>query len=135
MSGSNKFGDWDTLWNEYTKSLEKWKEVFESFQKMTQEMQTKYNQVIEKASTESSKTTMEEFGQNWQKAMNDAGAKSLTQFNENWQKAMSDYGAQAFKNFGQSWEQSVNESGMDTIKAYGEMMNKFAETWKKMWRT
>ena len=34
---------------------------------MTSEMQAKYNEVMEKAASESSKTTMEQFGQNWQK--------------------------------------------------------------------
>jgi len=28
----------------------------------------------------------------------------------------------------------MNESTFEPMKAYGDMMNKFAETWKKMWK-
>ena len=116
MSDPKTFGDWDTLWNEYSNALEKWREVFETFQKSTTEMQEKYNEVMQKASTESSKDTMKEFGENWQKAMNDAGIN-------------------AFKQFGESWQKAMNDSGMESVKSYGEMMNKFADTWKKTWRS
>jgi len=48
MSDPKSYGDWDTLWNEYSNALEKWREVFETFQKSTTEMQEKYNQVMQK---------------------------------------------------------------------------------------
>ena len=116
MSNPQSFGDWDTLWKEYSKALEKWREVFETFQKSTVEMQEKYNEVMGKASTESSKDTMK-------------------QFSDGWQKAMNEYNANAFKQFGENWQKAMNDSGMESVKAYGEMMNKFAETWQKMWRS
>ncbi len=50
-------------------------------------------------------------GKNSKKATNIADPDMLKQF-ENWQKIMS-------------------ESYLQSMKAYGEMMNKFAETWKK----
>jgi len=49
--------------------------------------------------------------ENSQKAINIASPDMVKQF-ENWQKIMS-------------------ESYLQSMKAYGEMMNKFAETWKK----
>ena len=49
--------------------------------------------------------------ENWQKMTNVAGPDMLKQF-ENWQKTMS-------------------ESYLQSMKAYSEMMNKFAESWKK----
>jgi len=134
MSETKSPGGWDSLWKEYTNSLEKWREVFESFQKITNEMQTKYNEVMEKASSESGKDSMQEFGQNWQKAMNEAGITAFKQFGENWQKAMDDYSVNAFKQFSESWQKSMSESGLESMKTYGEMMNKFVDTWKKMWQ-
>ncbi len=38
--------EWENLWQEYSKGLEKWKEVFETFQKATMDMQKKYNEVV-----------------------------------------------------------------------------------------
>lgn len=115
MSKTNKTGEWDTLWAEYSGVLKKWMQDFESLQKTSTEVQEKYKEVMSKAISESSQKTMAEFHENWQKAMTQAGAEALKRFGENWQK-------------------SVSESGMDQLKTYGEMMNKFAETWQKMWR-
>jgi len=120
MSKSSKqpssTADWDKMWQEYTSALDQWKLIFDSFQKACVDMQQKYNNVMEKAATESSKDTMKEFGENWQKAMNE-------------------YTGNAFKQFGENWQNTMSESAMESFKAYGDMMNKFAETWKKMWRT
>jgi hypothetical protein len=107
--------DWNKLWNEYTTALDKWRLSFQSLQKASSEVQTKYNKVMEKAITESSQTTMNQFLDSWKKAMDKAGLNALKQFGENWQKAM-------------------DQSGMGQLKTYGEMMTKFAETWEKMWR-
>jgi hypothetical protein len=107
--------DWDALWNEYTKSLKTWMQAFESLRKAGIDVQTKYNEVMKKALSESSKKTMNEFTENWQKAMGQAASNALKEFGNNWQKSM-------------------NQSGMEQLKTYGEMMNKFAETWQKMWR-
>ena len=41
--------DWEKLWQDYSKSLENWKQLFESVQKANAEMQEKFNQVMEKA--------------------------------------------------------------------------------------
>ena len=68
MSEEKVKGEWDTLWQEYSKIWEKWREVFETYQKTTLEMQAKYNEVMEKAASESSKDSMKEFGDNWQKS-------------------------------------------------------------------
>ncbi len=113
MSKTTK--DWDVLWNEYTKSLKAWMNAFESLQQAANDVQTKYNEVMKKALTESSKQTMKDFTENWQKTMSQAAANSFKEFGENWQKTM-------------------NQSGMEQLKTYGEMMNNFAETWQKMWR-
>lgn len=126
-------GEWDNLWKEYTKALEKWREVFELFQKTTSDMHEKYNELMKKAATDSSKDAMKQFGENWQKAMKEAGISAFNQFNENWQKAMNEWGTDAFKQFGKSWQMSMNESGLESMRVYGEMMTKFAETWNKMW--
>jgi hypothetical protein len=29
----------------------------------------------------------------------------------------------------------MTDSGMDSVKSYGEMMYKFADSWKKTWRS
>ena len=73
MSKSSKSTtEWDNQWKEYSKMLENWKEVFQTFQNTTHEMQKKYNEVMEQAATSTSKDTMKQFGENWQKAMNQA---------------------------------------------------------------
>ena len=73
MSTTKKSPDeWNQLWQEYSKVLDTWKEVFETFQKTTMEMQKKYNEVMEQAANNSSKDTMKLFGENWQKAMTQA---------------------------------------------------------------
>jgi hypothetical protein len=114
MSKEHTQKDWDDLWIEYNKSLKAWMQSFESLQKATKDVQSKYNDVMAKAIRESSDKTMSQFTDNWQKAMSDAGVNTFKQLGDNWQKV-------------------VNQSGMDQVKAYGEMMNKFAETWQKMW--
>ena len=125
--------EWNNLWQEYAKVLDKWREVFDAFQKATLDMQKKYNEVMEKAANNSSKDTMKLFGENWQKAMNQAGTDAFKQFSENWEKAMNEYTTNAFKQFSENWQKSFSQSGMDSFKSYEEMMNKFAETWKNMW--
>jgi len=134
MSEENKSGmNWDVIWKDYSTALAKWQEVFDLFQKTTSEMQTKYNEVLEKASSESSKDTMKLFGENWFKSMNPSGTEPFKQFGENWEKAMSEYSGQAFKQFSDSWQKTLNDSALESMKTFEEMMNKFAETWKSMW--
>ena len=107
--------NWTKLWNEYTSALEKWRVSFQSLQKASSDVQTKYNEVMEKALNESSQSNMNQFLDSWKNAMNKSGLNALKQFGENWQKTM-------------------DQSGMGQLKTYGEMMTKFAETWEKMWR-
>ena len=114
MSKDSKTNEWDSLWGEYSKSLENWKSIFEQFQKASNDMQTKFNQVWEKASAESSPETIKDFTENWQKSMTDTNASVFKQFTENWQ-------------------QTLSSPGLEQMNAYGEMMKKFAETWKSMW--
>ena len=114
MSANSKNNEWDSLWGDYSKSLENWKSLFEQIQNASNDMQTKFNQIWEKASAESSPETIKDFTENWQKSMTDANASSFEQFTENWQKALS-------------------SSGLEQMNAYGEMMKKFAETWSSMW--
>ncbi len=114
MSEQDKSNEWDSLWQEYTKSLDAWKSLFEQMQNASNDMQAKFNQVWDKATVESSAETMKLFGENWQKALNDSNADVFKQFAENWQKTLS-------------------SSGLEQMNAYGEMMKKFAETWNSMW--
>ena len=72
MSANSKSNEWDSLWGEYSKSLENWKAIFEQFQNASNEMQTKFNKVWEKAGAESSTKTMKDFTEKWQKSMSDA---------------------------------------------------------------
>ncbi len=125
--------EWENLWQEYTKVLEKWREVFDAFQKATADMQKKYNEVMEKAASNSSKDTMKLFGENWQKSLSQTGSDAFKQFSDNWEKAMSEYSSNAFKQFSENWQKSISQSGMESFKSYEEMVNKFAETWKNMW--
>jgi hypothetical protein len=110
----SKNNEWDSLWGEYSKSLETWKSLFEQFQNASNDMQTKFNKVWEKANSESSTETIKDFTENWQKSMNNANASVFKQFTDNWQKTM-------------------DFSGLEQMNAYGEMMKKFAETWNSMW--
>ena len=126
--------DWDKLWQEYTNVLEKWKEVFQTFQNTTLEMQKKYSEVMEQAATTSSKDTMKQFGENWQKSLNQAGNDTFKQFSANWENAMNEYTSNAFKQFSENWQNTLNQSGMESFKSYGDMMSKFADTWKNMWQ-
>ena len=68
MSKEAKSNEWDSLWQEYTKSLENWKTLFEQVQNANNDMQAKFNEVWEKATKESSLDTMKSFGENWQNA-------------------------------------------------------------------
>jgi uncharacterized protein YaaW (UPF0174 family) len=133
MSEESKNNEWDSLWGEYSKSLENWKSIFEQIQNASNDMQTKFNQVWEKASDESSPETMKLFGENWQKSMTDAGMKSFKDFGENWQKSLNDANASVFKHFAENWQKSLSSSGLDQMNAYGEMMKQFAQTWSLMW--
>ena len=133
MSTDSKSNEWDSLWGEYSKSLENWKSIFEQIQNASNDMQIKFNQVWEKASAESSPETIKQFGENWQKSMTDAGMKSFSDFTENWQKSMTDTNTSAFKQFADNWQKALSSSGLEQMNAYGEMMKKFAETWTSMW--
>ena len=133
MSKDEKSNEWDSLWQEYTKSLENWKNLFEQVQAANNDMQAKFNEVWEKATKESSLDTMKLFGENWQKALNEAGMKSFQEFSEAWQKAMGASGTDAFKKVTESWQKNLLGSGMEQMEAYGKLMKKFAETWSAMW--
>ena len=133
MSTNSKNNEWDSLWGEYSKSLETWKSMFEQFQNASNDMQTKFNQVWEKASSESSAETLKDFTENWQKSMSNAGITSFKDFTENWQKYMNDVNGSSFKQFTDNWQKTLSSSGLEQMNAYGEMMKKFAETWNSMW--
>ena len=133
MSANSKNSEWDSLWGEYSKSLENWKTIFEQFQNANNDMQTKFNSVWKKAGAESSTKTMKDFTEKWQKSMSDAGITSFKEFTEKWQKSMSDANASAFKEFTDNWQKALSSSGMEQMNAYGEMMKKFSETWNSMW--
>ena len=62
MSKEDQSGEWDSLWQGYTKSLENWKTLFEQVQKANEDMQEKFNDVWDKATKESSLETMKLFG-------------------------------------------------------------------------
>ncbi len=125
--------DWQKLWDDYTKSFETWKQMFESIQKAGAEMQANFNRVIEKAAKESSSDTMKQFGDNWKKAMSTADMDAFKQFGDGWQKAINESTTDAYKQFAENWQKSLTSSGMDQLKSYGDMMGKFAETWNLMW--
>jgi hypothetical protein len=115
MSKSNTPNDWEKLWFDYNKSLKTWMGAFESLQRATEEVQSKYRDAMAKAIKESSD-------------------KTLQQFFDNWKKSMSDSGIDVFKQFGDDWQKVLSQSSMLQVKTYGEAMNKFAETWQKMWQ-
>jgi len=135
MSKEEKSNEWDLLWQEYTKSLENWKTLFEKIQNANKDLQAKFNEVWEKAAKESSPDNMKSFGENWQKGLNDAGMKYFKEFSDAWQKAIDETGTDAFKKFGESWQNSLLVPGMGQMEAYGDSMKKFAETWTSMWPT
>jgi hypothetical protein len=114
MSKQNPPEDWNKLWIEFNKSLKAWMGAFESLQRATNNVQSIYHDAMAKA-------------------LRDTSDKTVNQFTENWQKSMSDAGITAFKQFGDDWQRVLNQSSMYQVKTYGEAMNKFAETWKKMW--
>ena len=133
MSKEVKSNEWDSLWQEYTKSLENWKTLFEQVQNANNDMQAKFNEVWEKATKESSLDTMKSFGENWQNALSNAGMNSFKEFSDAWQKALNDTGADAYKKFAETWQKNLVGPGMGQMEAYGELMKKFAETWSSMW--
>jgi Skp family chaperone for outer membrane proteins len=135
MSKEEKSNEWDSLWQEYTKSLENWKTMFEQVQNANNDMQAKFNEVWEKASKESSLETMKSFGENWQNALSNAGMNSFKEFSDAWQKALNDTNADAYKKFAETWQKNLLVPGMGQMEAYGELMKKFAETWSSMWPT
>jgi len=67
------------------------------------------------------------------KALGGSSQNTVSQFMENWQNAMSQGGLDALKQFGENWQTMTSQSGFDQLRTYGEMMNKFAETWSKMY--
>ena len=106
--------DWEKFWNEYNKALKTWMDSFESLKDATTNVQSKCNDVMEKA-------------------IKDSSDKTLSQFIETWQKSMSDEGIKAFQQYGDNWQKIFSHSGIEQVKNFGELMNKFAETWIKMW--
>jgi len=46
MAKAANVKEWDLLWQEYTKSLENWKKMFEQAQEANNEMQARFNDVI-----------------------------------------------------------------------------------------
>ncbi len=133
MSKEEKSNEWDLLWQEYTKSLDNWKTLFEKIQNANKDMQAKFNEIWEKATKESSLETTKLFGENWQKALNDAGMKYFKEFSDAWQEATKETGTDAFKKFGESWQNSFLVPGIVQMEAFGNSMKKFAETWTSMW--
>lgn len=133
LMSEEKSNEWDSLWQEYSRSLENWKKLFEQIQTASNEMQAKFNEVWEKATKESSMETMKLFGENWQKALTEAGMKSYKEFGDAWQKALSESNTATFKQFAENWQKTLSSSGMEQMQAYGEFMKKFAETWSQMW--
>jgi hypothetical protein len=133
MSKEEKANEWDSLWQEYTKSLENWKTLFEQVQNANNDMQAKFNEVWEKASKESSLETLKSFGENWQNAFTNTGMNSFKEFSDAWQKALSETGSDAYKKFAETWQKNLIVPGMGQLEAYGELMKKFAETWSSMW--
>jgi len=133
MSKEEKSNEWDSLWQEYTKSLENWKTLFEQVQNANNDMQAKFNEVWEKATKESSLETMKSFGENWQNALTNTGMNSFKDFSDAWQKALSGTGPDAYKKFAETWQKNLIVPGMGQMEVYGEMMKKFAETWSSMW--
>jgi len=115
MSKETKAKDWDGLWNEYMELLKKWTQSFQALQKVSAEVQEKYNEVANKALGESSEKTLKEFYENWQKTLNETSLDT-------------------FKQVGQNWQKLTNQPGIDQMKTYGDLMNAFAETWQKMWK-
>jgi len=133
MAKAANVKEWDLLWQEYTKSLENWKKMFEQAQEANNEMQARFNDVWEKATVDTSADTMKRFAENWQKAMNNAGIWSFKEFSEGWQKALNDAGSGGFAQFAENWQKALNATGLDQMNAYGEMVKKFGETWNRMW--
>ena len=133
MSKEEKSNEWDSLWQEYTKSLENWKTLFEQVQNANNDMQAKFSEVWEKASKESSLETMKSFGETWQNSLSNAGMNSFKEFSDAWQKAVNDTSADGYKKFAETWQKNLLVPGMGQMEAYGELMKKFAETWSSMW--
>ena len=134
MSDSNDTTkEWNMLWTEYTKSLDNWKNIYEQSQRASADMQARFNEVWEKATTDTSADTMKLFAENWQRAMSEAGIKSFKEFSDGWQKALSEAGSGGFAQFAQNWQKTLGSTGLEQMNAYGEMLKKFAETWNSMW--
>ena len=133
MSEQEKPNEWDSLWQEYTKSLENWKALFEQIQTASNDMQAKFNEVWEKAVKESSTDTMKMFGDAWQKSLSEAGVRSFKDFGDLWQKALNESNAAAFKQFAENWQSTMTSSGLEQMAAYGESMKRFADIWGMMW--
>ena len=133
MSKQDKTTEWDSLWQEYTKSLDTWKSLFDQIQKANADMQSKFNDVWDKATSESSAETMKLFGENWQKAMVGVGLNSFKEFSENWSKSLNDSNTAVFKQFTENCQKNLSSSGLEQMQIYGEMMKQFAETWSSMW--
>lgn len=125
--------EWYMLWNEYTKSLENWKKMYEQAQAASSDMQSRFNEVWEKASADTSADTMKIFAENWQKAMSDAGIRSFKEFSEGWQKALSESGSGGFAQFAGNWQKALGTASLEQMNAYGEMLKRFADTWDAMW--
>ena len=93
MAKDTKAKDWDGLWGEYMEMLKKWTQSFQALQKISAEVQAKYNEVATKALNESSEKTLKEFYENWQKLTNQPGIDQMktygdlmNAFAETWQK-------------------------------------------------
>ena len=82
MSKENPPQDWGQLWVKYNKSLKTWMEAFESLQRATNDVQSKYNEAMAKVLKDSNDKTLSQFIENWQKSMIDAGMNTFKQFGD-----------------------------------------------------
>ncbi len=86
MSEQEKNNELDSLWEQYTKSLENWKSLFEQIQNASNDMQSKFNEVWDKATVESSAETMKLFGENWQKTLSSSGLEQMQAYGDTMKK-------------------------------------------------
>jgi len=103
MSKENPPQDWDKLWMEFNKSLKTWNEAFESLQRITNDVQSKYNEAIAKT-------------------LKDSNDKIMSRFIESWKKSMSDAGISAFKQIGDTGN-SAAATKKEIIKTPGQTIN------------
>ena len=124
---------WETLWEEYLESINKWKHVYEMWTKAGNEAMVKYSEIWQKTLGGDAEL-LKNIGEKWQEAWKQAGVEQIKQLGTMWETMSKISGMESIVKFNEDWLKMWQGSDMEPFKAYSEMLKKYTETWENMWK-